>query len=111
MPACWRWLVQVGVQTVAEARFMVFDLPEGCAAPRSASLYHLTVDPGFQRQGIGRWLLERGANHLRARGVTRLFVDIPHEDAINQARLMRLGFRELPLRGYSYRKSSTGSVL
>lgn len=105
VPAYWRWLVQAGVQTVAEARFMVFDHPGGCAAPRSASLYHLTVDPGFQRRGIGRWLLERGANHLRARGVTRLFVDIPHEDAINQARLMRLGFRELPLRGYSYRKS------
>jgi len=93
-----------GLDAVARARFMIFPQPPECSVPRVASLYHLEVLPDYQHQGIGRWLLERGANHLIARGVHRLLEDASHEDARTQSRLLRLGFHEDPQRGYVYEK-------
>jgi len=92
------------LDAIADARFMNLPQPDRCQQPPSALLYHLQVLPDFQRQGVGKWLLERGVNHLIARGVTRLLVDAPHEDALFQTRLRRLGFYEQPQRGYTYEK-------
>lgn len=89
---------------VARARFLIFPQPSDCAVPHTASLYHLEVAPEYQHRGVGRWLLERGANYLISRGVNRLLEDVAHEDAPMQSRLLRLGFRECELRGYTYEK-------
>ena len=89
---------------VARARFMIFPQSSECDAPRVASLYHLEVVPDYQHHGVGRWLLERGANHLISHGVYRLLEDASHEDALMQSRLLHLGFRECELRGYTYEK-------
>jgi len=89
---------------VARARFIIFPQSSDCEAPRVASLYHLEVVPDYQHHGVGRWLLERGANHLISHGVYRLLEDAAHEDALMQSRLLHLGFRECELRGYTYEK-------
>ncbi len=92
------------MKLVARARFMIFPRPPDCDAPRVASLYHLEVLPDYLHHGVGRWLLERGANHLVAHGVNRLLEDVAHEDALMQSRLRRLGFHECEQRGYTYEK-------
>ena len=89
---------------VARTRFMILPQSSDCNAPRVASLYHLEVVPAYQHHGVGRWLLERGANHLISLGVNRLLEDAAHEDALMQSRLLHLGFRECELRGYTYEK-------
>ncbi len=89
---------------VARARFMIFPQSPGCDAPRVASLYHLEVAAAYRHHGVGKWLLERGANYLISRGVNRLLEDADHEDALMQSRLLHLGFRECELRGYTYEK-------
>ena len=99
------FIVRLGVDDIASIRFMRYPQSPDCPEPVSAGLHRLNVRAEYQRQGIGRWLLERGVNHLIAHGVQRLFVDIPHEDAQGQSRLMRMGFHESPLRGYSYERS------
>ncbi len=96
--------VRSGVEEIAAIRFMRYPQPSSCTEPLTAGLHRLDVRPDYRRQGVGRWLLERGINHLLARGVRRLFVDVPHEDALTQSRLMRMGFHESPLRGYSYER-------
>ncbi len=98
------FIVRSGVEEVASIRFLRHPQPSDCPEPLSAGLHRLDVRAEYQRQGVGRWLLERGVNHLIARGVRRLFVDVPHEDARAQSRLMRMGFHESPLRGYSFRR-------
>jgi len=100
------FIARSGPDEVASIRFIRYPRPEDCSEPLTAGLHRLDVRPEYQRQGIGRWLLERGINHLIAHGVRRLFVDVPHEDAAGQARLMRMGFHESPLRGYSYARAS-----
>jgi GNAT superfamily N-acetyltransferase len=91
-------------EPVAEARFLRFPQGEDCPEPPMAGLYRFEVVPERRRKGVGLWLLQRSMNHLLARGVRRLCVDAPHEDRLTQTRLLRLGFRESPLRGYSYEK-------
>ncbi len=100
----WRFTVWLDAEPIARARFMILPSLSDCSPSRSASLYQLKVDPKRQRQGIGRWLLERGINHLIAQGVDRLLVTAPHEDTPLHGRLYRLQFREQPLRGYTYEK-------
>ncbi len=96
--------VHLGTEEIANLQLMLFPQPADCSHPRVAGLHRLVVKPAYQQQGIGRWLLERGSNLLIAQGIQRLLIDVPHEDAAAQARLMRLGFRESPLRGYSYER-------
>ncbi len=100
-------VVRLGSDEIASIRFIRYPQPDDCSEPLSAGLHRLDVRPERQGQGVGRWLLERGINHLVAHGVRRLFVDIPHEDGTSQSRLMRMGFHEAPLRGYSYERAST----
>jgi ribosomal protein S18 acetylase RimI-like enzyme len=100
----WRFVVRLDAEPVARARFMILPSLPDCPQSRSATLYQLEVEPERQRQGIGRWLLERSINHLIAQGVDRLLVDAPHEDVLLHARLYRLQFREQALRGYTYAK-------
>ena len=100
----WGLNVHLQGDPIAEARFMLLPQPEDCTLARAATLYHLTVEPEYQRRGIGAWLLQRGVNHLVGLGVRRLLIDVPHEDALLQSRLFRLQFREQPQRGYTYEK-------
>ncbi len=93
-----------GLDRVAFARFLILPRPGDCENPSSASLTHFEVAPDIRRQGVGRWLMVRSANHLFTRGIPRLLVDAPHEDALFHSRLRRLGFHEQPLRGYTYEK-------
>lgn len=72
--------------------------------PASASLAYLFVAEKRQRQGLGRWLLQRSLNELLTRDIHRLIVHINHYDAAAQGLLLQLGFDELPLRGYTYEK-------
>lgn len=98
-------MVRQGVDILAKAHFMLLPQNPDCPRPRAASLYQLNVEPTYQRQGIGRWMLERGANHLLALGIPLLTIHALHEDTLTQSRLLRLGFHESPLRGYTYERA------
>ncbi len=41
---------------------------------RRGYLYHLAVDPGYRRQGIGRKLVEKSVSALRAQGISKFHV-------------------------------------
>ncbi len=93
-----------GLDKAAQAHFMTLPQPPSCSKPRTASIYRMEVRDSFQHQGIGRWLLQRGANHLRTIGVERLMETVSHQDVRTQDRLRRLGFHECPQRGYTATK-------
>jgi ribosomal protein S18 acetylase RimI-like enzyme len=97
--------VWLDLDQIATARFLLLPRPGDCHLPRTASLYHLEVAPDARHQGVGRWLLARAVNHLVTTGIRRMLVDAPHEDALLQSRLRRLGYDEQPQRGYTYEKS------
>lgn len=79
---------------------------EGTNIP-SASLHHLVIEGQYQRQGVARWLGQRATNELYARGIHRLVADVNHVNEAGQSLLLGLGFDELAVRGYSYKKSFT----
>jgi len=101
----WSLILWHEAEQIAVARFLIHPHPQNCAPIRTASLHKLQVRADMQRQGIGRWLMERGVNHLISHGIQHLLVEATHEDSALHTRLYRLQFRELPLRGYTYEKS------
>ncbi len=68
----------------------------------TASLRRLTVISEYRRMGVGSWLLLRCLNELSTRGFRRLAVAINHQDEAAQSLMLRMGFDELALSGYSY---------
>lgn len=70
----------------------------------TASLHRLSVTSEYRHLGVGSWLLLRCLNELVTRDARRLVVDINHEDEAAQGLMLRFGFAELDLSGYSYGK-------
>src|SRR4029077_12305692 len=47
---------------------------------RRGYIYHLAVDPNFQRRGVGKRLLDEGLDRLRRSGVTRVLVMVAKDN-------------------------------
>ena len=85
-----------------ECRFLPV-VSQGTGVPTS-TLHRLAVTSEYRHLGVGSWLLLRCLNELVTRGVRRLVVDINHQDEAAQGLMLRFGFEELDLSGYSYGK-------
>ncbi len=59
-------------------------------------LEQFAVDPGLQRQGVGRRLLTEGERWALERGYRRVAVDLPQRAVALRALLRRHGYAELP---------------
>src|SRR5881409_3660753 len=62
---------------------------------RRGYIYHLAVDPNFQRRGLGKRLLEECLQGLRGAGVTRVLVMVAKDNPRGRDFWRRNGWEEL----------------
>jgi len=62
---------------------------------RRGYIYHLAVDPNFQRRGVGKQLLEECLDRLRGTGVTRVLVMVAKDNPRGRDFWRRNGWEEL----------------
>lgn len=86
------------------AQVQIKTLPAALAVDGRPRGYLLAafVQEKVQRQGIGRWLLQRTRNEFSSRGFAAIIAHATHEQAAGQAALLQAGFEELTFRGYSF---------
>jgi len=95
-------------RTPREGRPVVgFTLSRGAADEEELLL--IAVHPDHRRCGIGGTLLERLADEARARGVTRLFLEM-REGNTAEALYRRHGFASVGRRRHYYRRGSASPI-
>lgn len=67
-----------------------------------ATLFNIAVDPAYQRQGLGRQLLEHVIGELETRGVLTLWLEVRASNVAAIALYESLGFNEATLRRNYY---------
>lgn len=67
-----------------------------------ATLFNLAVDPAFQRQGIGRELLEHVIVELESRGIQTLWLEVRASNRPAIALYEQLDFNEVSVRRNYY---------
>jgi ribosomal-protein-alanine N-acetyltransferase len=68
-----------------------------------AELQNMAVDPENQRRGIGRALLEAGAQRLQSAGVRRIFLEVRTSNTAARRLYSSTGFRARSIRKNYYR--------
>lgn len=72
---------------------------------RGSSLWCLAVDPQARHPGIGEMLVQRLAEHFRARGAAHMDLSVLHDNEQAIALYEKLGFRRLPVFAVKRRNS------
>ncbi|WP_147194857.1 ribosomal protein S18-alanine N-acetyltransferase [Pantoea sp. MBD-2R] len=67
-----------------------------------ATLFNLAVDPAFQRQGLGRELLQHLISELEARGILTLWLEVRASNRPAIALYEQLDFNEVSVRRNYY---------
>ncbi|HCT5821120.1 TPA: ribosomal protein S18-alanine N-acetyltransferase [Citrobacter sedlakii] len=67
-----------------------------------ATLFNIAVDPDFQRQGVGKALLEHLIDELEKRGVLTLWLEVRASNVAAIALYESLGFNEATIRRNYY---------
>ena len=67
-----------------------------------ATLFNIAVDPAWQRQGLGRQLLEHLIGELEKRGVSTLWLEVRASNTAAIALYESLGFNEATIRRNYY---------
>lgn len=67
-----------------------------------ATLFNIAIDPAFQRQGLGRTLLEDIIQQLEPRGVMTLWLEVRASNSKAIALYESLGFNEVSVRRNYY---------
>jgi len=67
-----------------------------------ATLFNIAIDPAFQRQGLGRALLENIIQTLEQRGVVTLWLEVRASNSKAIALYESLGFNEVSVRRNYY---------
>ena len=67
-----------------------------------ATLFNIAIDPAFQRQGLGRTLLEEVIQQLEQKDVFTLWLEVRASNAKAIALYESLGFNELSVRRNYY---------
>ena len=81
-----------GMSFVAEVDGKVSGAVLGSYDGRRGYLHHLAVDPASRRAGIGRALVERSLEALRARGVRRCHIFVMADNVTGQGFWERVGW-------------------
>ncbi|TPG62003.1 ribosomal protein S18-alanine N-acetyltransferase [Ewingella americana] len=67
-----------------------------------ATLFNIAIDPAFQRQGLGRTLLEEVIRQLEQRDVVTLWLEVRASNSTAIALYESLGFNEVSVRRNYY---------
>lgn len=67
-----------------------------------ATLFNLAVDPAFQRQGLGRELMQHLISELEARGILTLWLEVRASNRPAIALYEKLDFNEVSVRRNYY---------
>jgi ribosomal-protein-alanine N-acetyltransferase len=67
-----------------------------------ATLFNIAIDPAFQRQGLGRTLLEEVTRQLEQRDVVTLWLEVRASNSTAIALYESLGFNEVSVRRNYY---------
>ncbi|WP_367924435.1 ribosomal protein S18-alanine N-acetyltransferase [uncultured Ruthenibacterium sp.] len=76
-----------------------------------ASVYAVTVDASFRRQGIARAMLSWMFSHLASQGAKRVYLEVRSQNVPARALYKALGFCEAGLRRGFYRNPADDAVL
>jgi aminoglycoside 6'-N-acetyltransferase I len=82
-------------QAVGFAELSIRSYAEGCLTGRVAYLEGWYVEPEERKRGVGRALVEAGAEWGRARGCTEFASDALAENAVSAAAHRAIGFTEV----------------
>ena len=62
---------------------------------RRGHIYHLAVDPAYQRRGLGRRLLDESLADLRRTGVKRVIIMVADDNASGREFWIRSGYEQI----------------
>ncbi len=62
---------------------------------RRGHIYHLAVDPAYQRRGLGKLLLDKSLADLRRTGVKRVIIMVADDNPSGRAFWKRCGYEEI----------------
>ena len=63
---------------------------------RRGHIYHLAVDPAYQRRGLGKRLLDESLEDLRRIGVKRVIIMVADDNPSGREFWKRSGYEEIP---------------
>jgi N-acetylglutamate synthase len=63
---------------------------------RRGHIYHLAIDPGYQRLGLGKRLVDECLDGLRRAGIRRAIIMVADDNACGRAFWGRCGWEEIP---------------
>jgi N-acetylglutamate synthase len=63
---------------------------------RRGHIYHLAVDPAYQRRGLGKRLLDESLEDLRRIGVKRVIIMVADDNPGGREFWKRSGYEEIP---------------
>jgi len=63
---------------------------------RRGHIYHLAVDPAYQRRGLGKRLLDESLEDLRRIGVKRVIIMVADDNPAGREFWKRSGYEEIP---------------
>jgi ribosomal protein S18 acetylase RimI-like enzyme len=63
---------------------------------RRGHIYHLAVDPAYQRLGLGKRLVDECLNGLRSAGIQRAIIMVADDNVCGRAFWRRCGWEDIP---------------
>jgi [ribosomal protein S18]-alanine N-acetyltransferase len=76
-----------------------------------AEILNFAVEPSERRLGIGSALIAEAIEHLRAKGIQRLFLEVRDSNVAARALYAKQGFREVGRRRRYYRDPDEDAVI
>ena len=85
-----------GLSRVATDGSAVVGVGLGGHDGRRGHIYHLAVDPAYQRRGLGKRLLDESLEDLRRIGVKRVIIMVADDNPSGREFWKRSGYEEIP---------------
>jgi ribosomal protein S18 acetylase RimI-like enzyme len=63
---------------------------------RRGHIYHLAIEPAYQRLGVGKRLVDECLNGLRKAGIKRAIILVANDNACGQSFWRRCGWEDIP---------------
>ncbi len=63
---------------------------------RRGHIYHLAVDPGYERRGLGKRLVDECVQGLRKAGIKRAIIMVADDNARGRSFWLRCGWEDIP---------------
>lgn len=115
-PASWRAELEAADRIVLLAtdpddRSAVLGVITYQVGPDTADLMRVVVDPAARGRRVGRALVQAGLMHVRSRGVSRVLLEVRHDNATAIALYAGCGFTTVATRPGYYGPGADASVM